>query len=109
MTNPADIARALSEAQRRAIPFLTSEWQSPYDLKRLGQKGGFTVLEALHRRGIADERQDRGSMFMPHTQYKYRLTDFGLQVRDYLVHRPTIDASTDRNQAKVVRCGKEIE
>lgn len=60
-TNPADIARALSEAPR----IFTS-----------GQP-----MEITAHWGTARVR----------------------------LHRPTPDASTDRNQATVVRCGKEIE
>jgi hypothetical protein len=79
--NPADIARALSEAQREAV-FAPNGYHDPNTIRSLRNKG---IIQNC------------------------RLTDFGVQVRDYLLHRPTIDASTDRNQAKVVRCGKEIE
>jgi hypothetical protein len=87
MSEPAEIAAKLSNRQREAIPYLDhAEARSPYDLKRLGQKGGFTVLEALERRGIVKECGDHlGRMFSPHTAYKYRLTPLGLAVRRHLL------------------------
>lgn len=84
--SPADqlrAAKALSASMKAALPFLSAdEPRTPYDLKRMGQKGGFTVLQALARRGLAREHQPGvGGIFSPHTTYRYSLTKLGESVR----------------------------
>lgn len=90
MTNPADIARALSEAQRRMLIALENGQPKEFSL-------GLPGLALI----------DNGLAFVNELGARH-LTDWGHAVLKH-VHRPTIDASTDRNQAKVVRCGKGIE
>lgn len=86
MKSIQEIAEGLSPTARAALPFLDeSEARSPYNLKRLGQRGGFTTLEALERRGLVKEcGKQLGRIFRPHTTYAYRLTPLGIAVRDYL-------------------------
>lgn len=111
MTNPADIARALSEDEKLWLSVMSDlEWMPAYAISHrcghLSGRGssGFMTRNENRPNPLIESRSQIGS------QSKwYRLTPLGLAVRDYLLHRPTIDASTDRNQAKVVRCGKEIE
>jgi len=83
---PTEIARSLSAAQRRALPYLDhTTSRTPHDLKRLGQKGGFTVLEALGRKGLVIMAvPGLGGIFSPHTTYRFRLSDLGLAVRKIL-------------------------
>lgn len=91
MTNPAEIARALSEAQRRMLIALENSQPKEFSL-------GLPGLALI----------DNGLAFVNELGVRH-LTDRGRAVLKH-VHRPTAsDASTDRNQATVVRCGKEIE
>lgn len=117
MTNPADIARALSEAQRSVILALGSERDFGYkSFKHLGAELGIsrddiaaTVLPLKRVFGLLSYAiglvKEDGTLYGS----GYALNDSGLAVRDYLLHRPTSDASTDRNQATVGGCGKGIE
>lgn len=91
MPDPADIARALSEAQRRML--IALENGKPREFP-LGLPGMALI--------------DNGLAFVNELGARH-LTDWGHAVLKH-VRRPTAnDASTDRNQATVVRCGKEIE
>lgn len=85
MTHPAEaagIAERLTKAQRRGLCGLTETPTSVYQLKGLG---GFTVLEALRRRGLAQECGDQlGRIRAPHVAYKYKLTPLGLAVAHIL-------------------------
>lgn len=118
MTNPADIARALSEAQRLHED-LTDNWDAfcsgdppPHprdepDFPQCLEAHGFVELvpvddDALEHPFASEIGLEPGGMM-------WQLTPLGLAVRDHLLHRPTSDASTDRNQATVGGCGKEIE
>lgn len=99
--NPADIARALSEEQRRLFMDASSIYgrgrmETPRAY-RSGVRVSSLTFRKLYRMGLIE-------------QWPPFLTDVGLAVRDHLLHRPTAnDASTDRNQATVDGCGKEIE
>lgn len=91
MTNPADIARALSEAQRRMLIALENSQPKEFSL-------GLPGLALI----------DNGLAFVNELGARH-LTDRGHAVLKH-VHRPTAnDASTDRNQATVGGCGKGIE
>ena len=94
MTTPADIARALSEAQRDALCGKFS-FASIVD-QEIGEAGLYEM--GLWKRG----RIRRGESIRTH---------LGDNVRQLIQrHRPTAnDASTDRNQATVGGCGKGIE
>lgn len=91
MTNPADIARALSEAQRRKLIELEN-----------GQPREFS----LGLPGLA--LVDNGLAFVNELGARH-LTDFGHAVLKH-VPRPTAsDASTDRTPATVDGCGRKVE
>lgn len=106
MANHADIARALSEAQRRLV--IASE---PGGYGRDDCATGVEIRGAQYRTARSLEKLGVGvySYGSDFQDLYFNTDDLGLAVRDYLLHRPTIDASTDRNKAKVVRCGKGIE
>lgn len=107
MTNPADIARALSEAQRRLV--IASE---PGGYGRDDCATGVEIRGAQYRTARSLERigvgvYTYGSDF---SDLYFNTDDLGLAVRDCLLHRPTAnDASTDRTPATVDGCGKGIE
>lgn len=96
MTNPADIARALSEEGEQPIGVA---------YRAMLERGGHFQCTMSGRDiqiSAKIEWQDAGTL----ARLLVYLSEF---MPDPEVPRPTIDASTDRNQAKVVRCGKEIE
>ena len=78
MTSPTDaarVAKGLTPAQKKALQRLGDAPESVYQLSGIG---GFTVLEALCRRGLAQECGDQlGRMAMPHVAYKYKRTPLG--------------------------------
>lgn len=91
MTNPADIARALSEGQK---DWLTSECRFA---DGCAIEDGNPIWDGLAKLGLSEYWTDR-------------LTPLGLAVRDHLLHRPTAsDASTDRTPATVDGCGRKVE
>lgn len=93
MTHPADIARALSEAQRDALCGKFS-FASIVD-QEIGEAGLYEM--GLWKRG----RIRRGESIRTH---------LGDNVRQLIQrHRPTSEASTDRTPATVDGCGKGIE
>lgn len=107
MTNPTDIARALSEywmpietAPRDGSFFLAARFVEGCRYRRYG----YAAVDRWHGREI--DKKDSYSGLGEFNGTHWPATHW-MPLPEF--HRPTIDASTDRNQATVVRCGKEIE
>ena len=97
MTAPADpdvgeIARGLTEAQRRNLLALSEQWQTVSEMRPYGATGsGMDILYVMHHRHrICDRRwttwgdepgQRRGE------GYEYRIEPLGLAVRQHLTER----------------------
>lgn len=125
MTNPADIARALSEywmpietapkdgsailiRQEQELPWIRKSYMPPGALR----DGEFSYNNDDPRLLFYDDQRYAIGYWRPWGGWGNRnssrvIPSLWMPLPEF--HRPTIDASTDRNQAKVVRCGKEIE
>lgn len=101
MTNPADIARALSEAQRRLITAASTIYgRGRLEVSRYhvsGRRVSTLTFRTLGRLRLIE-------------RWPPFLTPLGLAVRDHLLNCPTAsDASTDRTPATVDGCGRKVE